>query len=318
MESSPLTPLLLLHATLRRKLPPSSTKDGDSVVIPRLKTVRAAAPPGSAIAGFSTTTLPATAVGPFGDLDDPKLLILTGRNIDKLDLGSFSSVRDAATEVLEWEDVPVIDILVNNAGIIAVDYALSAEGHELHFTTNHLGHFLFTNFIMPKILGAAEPRIVNVTSSGRSLSAVRFGDLDFNGGKEYNKWRAYGQSKTANILFATSFVKKLGGKGLIAVSVHPGLILTTGFGTHISRETEAANLLAVDLNLDRTLKPKTEDKGVATHVFASFHPSIKEHNGAYLQDCHVSEADKDWAKDDGDAERLWKLSEDLVEQEFVY
>ncbi|KAK3984565.1 hypothetical protein QBC44DRAFT_336787 [Cladorrhinum sp. PSN332] len=272
---------------------------------------------------------------------EPALLILTGRNIDKiqqtvdaiskinsnvktrvlkLDLGSLKSVRNASSEVLAWEDVPVIDVLVNNAGIMAVDYALSPDGQELQFATNHLGHFLFANLIMSKILAAAEPRILSVTSNLHRLSPVRFGDLDFDGGKEYNKWYAYGQSKSANILFAMSLAQKLGSKGLIAVSVHPGVIGTTGLSTHIHWETEMAAVLAVDPASGEQghFDLKTEDEGVATHVFASFHPSLKEHNGAYLEDAHVSQPHKLWASNEGDAEKLWKLSEELVGQEFAY
>ncbi|KAK4163920.1 hypothetical protein QBC43DRAFT_318925 [Cladorrhinum sp. PSN259] len=273
---------------------------------------------------------------------EPSLLILTGRNVSKLqetadaitkinsnvktrvlklELSSLQSVREAAAEVLAWDDVPVIDVLVNNAGIMAVDYALSPDGQELHFATNHLGHFVFTNLIMSKILASSEPRIVSVTSNGHRLSPVRFDSLDFDGGKDYNKWRAYGQSKTANILFASSLAKKLGGKGLVAVSVHPGVIGTTGLGTHIKWDTEMADLIAADSSFGDAKGAfdfKTEDEGVATHVFASFHPSLREHNGAYLTDAHVAEPDRDWAKSETDAEKLWKLSEDLVGQQFIY
>lgn len=131
---------------------------------------------------------------------NPSLLILAGRNPTKvqqtadalakshpgvktrilqLDLGSLAAVRKAAAEVNSWDDVPAIDVLVNNAAIMAVDYALSPDGFESHFATNHLGHFLFTNLIMGKILAAKEPRVVSVSSDGHRMSAVRFYDLDF-------------------------------------------------------------------------------------------------------------------------------------------
>ena len=131
---------------------------------------------------------------------NPALLILAGRNpakvqqtadalarshasvktrILQLDLGSLAAVRKAAAEVNSWGDVPAIDVVVNNAAIMAVDFALSPDGFESHFATNHLGHFLFTNLIMGKILAANEPRVVNVSSNGHRMSAVRFYDLDF-------------------------------------------------------------------------------------------------------------------------------------------
>ena len=161
---------------------------------------------GSAIKGKVILT---TGVSPLGlgthfakaiAVAQPGLLILTGRDSKKpqqiadeinkvnhnvktrvltLDLGSLKSVRNAAAEVMGWEDVPVIDVVVNNAGIFGVDYAVSPEGHELHFATNHLGHFLFTNLIMSKILAASEPRVVNVSSDGHRLSPIRFGDVGF-------------------------------------------------------------------------------------------------------------------------------------------
>lgn len=131
---------------------------------------------------------------------NPGLLILAGRNLAKaqqtadelskshpgvktrllrLDLGSLKAVREAAAEVNAWDDVPVIDVLVNNAGIMATPFALSSDGYETQFATNHLGPFLFTNLIMDKILAASKPRVVNVSSDGHRMSHIRFDDLDF-------------------------------------------------------------------------------------------------------------------------------------------
>lgn len=130
----------------------------------------------------------------------PAHLILATRNVDKLcqtaaditaanpgakvrtltlDLGSQESVRSAAAEVNAWDDIPAIDLLVNNAGIMAVDYKPSPEGIESQFATNHLGHFLFTNLIMKKIVASKEPRIVSVSSDGHRFGSVRFSDYNF-------------------------------------------------------------------------------------------------------------------------------------------
>lgn len=130
----------------------------------------------------------------------PKLLILAGRNTTKLekvastisaahprvqirllelDLFSLAAVRDSAAKVNAWDDVPHIDILVNNAGVMATEFKLSPEGVESQFATNHLGHFLFANLVMDKILAASEPRIVNVSSDGHRLSPMRWGDHNF-------------------------------------------------------------------------------------------------------------------------------------------
>lgn len=131
---------------------------------------------------------------------EPAWLILAARNADKLaqtaseitaahpglqvrtlqvDLGGLNSVRDAAAQVNAWDDIPAIDVLVNNAGIMAVDYRLSADGFEAHLATNHLGPFLFTNLIMDKLVAAAEPRIVVVSSDGHRLNPFRFDDCNF-------------------------------------------------------------------------------------------------------------------------------------------
>lgn len=96
----------------------------------------------------------------------------------KLDLASLPAVRESARELLSW-DLPRIDVLVNNAGIMAVDYAVTADGFESQFATNHLGHFLFTNLIMEKLLASEAPRVVNVSSSGHRLSHIRFDDFNF-------------------------------------------------------------------------------------------------------------------------------------------
>lgn len=280
----------------------------------------------------------------------PALVILTGRSpakpqqtadaiakahpevktrILKLDLGSLAAVREAAAEVNSWDDVPAIDVVVNNAAIMGVDFALSPDGFESQFATNHLGHFLFTNLIIGKVLAAKEPRIVSVSSDGHRCSPVRFHDNDFHGGDNYNRWQAYGQSKSANMLFALSLAEKLGAVkgGLVAVSLHPGVIGGTGLGTHIDWESEIDSLHTIDRLMGNSegwasFQWKTADQGVATYVFAAFDPSLKDHNGAYLQDSHVAdpwtETVKPWGTSAVEAERLWKLSEKLVGQEFSY
>lgn len=131
---------------------------------------------------------------------EPGLAILAGRNVDKLqqtaddlsskhpnlktkllalDLSSLASVRAAAEEVKGWSDVPKIDVLVNNAGIMATDFKLTEDGFESQFAANHLGHFLFTNLIMDKILASESPRIVSVSSNGHRLGPIRWGDPGF-------------------------------------------------------------------------------------------------------------------------------------------
>ncbi|KAL4953675.1 hypothetical protein BDW69DRAFT_205689 [Aspergillus filifer] len=268
----------------------------------------------------------------------PALLILAGRNTSKLeqtadvinstnpgvcvrllsiDLGSLAAVREAAEEVNSWNDVPHIDVLVNNAGIMGTKFALTADGFESQFATNHLGHFLFTNLIMGKILKASEPRVVNVSSDGHRLGPIQWGDYNFKEGKTYNKWSAYGQSKTANILMAVSLAEKLGSKGLLAYSLHPGVIFSTSLSHGVDNAQAAfGELDALDKALGNVegweeFKKKTDQEGAATTVYAAFEPELK--------DCHVAdpwtETVKPWATDKTEAERLWKLSEKLVGQD---
>ncbi|KND87675.1 Retinol dehydrogenase 14, partial [Tolypocladium ophioglossoides CBS 100239] len=283
----------------------------------------------------------------------PALLILAGRSAPKLaqaaaaiaaahphvktrtltlDLASLKAVRAAAEEVLAWDDVPAIDVLVTNAGVMATPYALTEDGVESQFAANHLAHFLFMNLIMRKLLAAGAPRVVSVSSDGHRLSGMRWDDLNFHNGETYNKWTAYGQSKTANILFARSLAEKLGGRGLGAYSLHPGVIGTTGLAAHL--DISATGDFAEMAKLEQTLGNRegwrtldsfnfiTSEQGAATHVFAAFDPSLKDHNGAYLLECRLADpyvdTVKPWATSSIEADKLWKLSEKLVGQEFSY
>ncbi|KAL2784314.1 hypothetical protein BJX66DRAFT_316882 [Aspergillus keveii] len=279
----------------------------------------------------------------------PALLILAGRSTSKLqqtadaitkenssvpvrllqlELGSLAAVKRAAAEVNSWSDVPYIDVLVNNAGIMATDFALSPEGYESQFATNHLGHFLFTNLIIDKILASSSPRIVNVSSDGHRLSPIRWADTNFQEGETYNRWSAYGQSKTANMLMAVYLAERLGSKGLLAYSLHPGVIVGTGLTRGIPFEEMAPELVALDRALGneqgwgKGMSMKTSQQGAATTVYAAFEPSLRAFNGKHLDNCHVADpwvdTVKPWATDKVEAERLWKLSEDLVGQEFNY
>jgi NAD(P)-dependent dehydrogenase (short-subunit alcohol dehydrogenase family) len=97
----------------------------------------------------------------------------------QLNLSSLAAVREAANAVNSWEDIPYIDVLVNNAGLMAVDYALTVDGYETQFASNHLGHFLFTNLLMDKLLASKSPRVVNVSSDGHRLNPIRWADYNF-------------------------------------------------------------------------------------------------------------------------------------------
>lgn len=231
-----------------------------------------------------------------------------------LDLASLESVRQAAQEVNQYSEP--IDVLINNAGVMACPYMRTKDGFELQFGTNHLSHFLFTGLIFPRIMASSEPRIVNVSSFGHNFSAVRFDDPGFSNGKVYQKWQAYGQAKTSNILFSRSLANRYGHKGLTAFSLHPGAI-ETPLGKYVDYDVEVPAM--VDYLGNPIVLPtgvpvfKTLQEGTSTHIVAAFDPSIKSQNGSFLQDAHVdNESVREWAKNDKDAAKLWKLSEDLV------
>ncbi|KAI1135047.1 NAD(P)-binding protein [Hypoxylon sp. FL0543] len=249
------------------------------------------------------------------------------RTLD-VDLSSLAAVRRAAETVNKWVDVPHIDMLVNNAGITAVPRTITAEGFERHFATNYLGHFLLTNLLMPKVLAAEAPRVVNVGSDGHIFSPIRFDDPNFRDEALYRSWMAYGQSKTAMMLMAISLAEKLGTKkNLLAYSVHPGAV-TTNLTAHLDWEeayiemSSTYRLLGYAQGWKRDFDFLSPDQGAATYVYAAFDPDIRPHNGAYLLKCRLGDPWKDdlraWATSSVEAEMLWKLTEKLIGQEFEY
>lgn len=123
------------------------------------------------------------------------------------------------------------------------EYRTTPEGVEVQFGANHVGHFLLTNLLMPSIIAAASEgaRIVNLSSMGWALGEMRFDDYNFNAGKDWEKWAAYGQSKTANILFTIELAKRLKSKGVQALSLHPGMIFTN-LGREMDVEKDVASL----------------------------------------------------------------------------
>ncbi|OAQ61112.1 short-chain dehydrogenase [Pochonia chlamydosporia 170] len=281
----------------------------------------------------------------------PSLFILTGRSISKLeavkadlnavlpeikvkivsmDLLSFADVRKAAATVNSWDDVPHIDILVNNAGIMAVPYSKSEDGFESQFQTNHLSHFLFTNLLIEKVLASTAPRIVTVSSNVHRVGNIRWEDYNFGDGQRYQRWLSYGQSKTGNALMGLSLAEKLGSRGLLSFPMCPGTSYTNlsahgaaDFAAFAADLTDMDNIYGNKWGCGMgELQFKDPDQGVATHVFASFDTSIAGQNGAFVTDCHIADQAKEevysWATSKVDAERLWKLSEKLVGQEFKY
>ena len=164
----------------------------------------------------------------------------------ELDLASQASVR-AAAETANSYTFP-IDVLINNAGIMAVPYTKTADGLESQWATNHIGHFLFTNLVMPKLRESNNrPRVVNVSSAGHKRSDIRWDDWGFGEGERYDKWAAYGQTKTANMLFSVALTKAYkdteGGALLESYSCYPGRVRTNLANSIPLEELVAAGML---------------------------------------------------------------------------
>ncbi|RGP81332.1 short-chain dehydrogenase [Fusarium longipes] len=245
-----------------------------------------------------------------------------------VDLSDHESVRTAADKILAATNSK-IDLLINSAGIMAVrNYAVDKQGIEIQFSANHVGHFLLTNLLMPALLAAAAQdedrgaRIVNLSSLGYRISPVRFEDYNFSGGEAYDMWSAYGQSKTANILFAYGITKRLKDKGITAFAVHPGSNHDTELGSHLGMEDYnkipaiTKRNVGTDWEFDDP-RFKTFDQIGATPLAAALDPTFPGKSSCYVANCQVEEPEE-MARAPENVEQLWKLSENLVGQEFSY
>jgi len=231
-----------------------------------------------------------------------------------LELADLDSVRAAAEELLGAVDS--IDILVNNAGVMVCPFGTTAQGFEMQFGTNHLGHFLFTCLLAPALVAGAPARVVNLASSGHRVAPLDFNDPNFER-RKYNRWVAYGGSKTANVLFTVGLDTRLRGKGVRALAVHPGVI-STDLGRHLTDNDRAM--------FTKPPEPyKSIQQGAATSVWAATAPELEGVGGRYLANCQIAEVDdsadpthgvKSYAISPDDAERLWQLSETLVGRSF--
>ena len=142
-------------------------------------------------------------------------------SVASLDLASLASVRECAAELAERH--PAVDILMNNAGVMAVPKGTTADGFERQIGTNHLGHFALTGLLLPTLLAAAAPRVVTVSSNAHKMGRMQLDDLSFERTR-YSRWRAYGQSKLANLLFAYELQRRLtaAGSSVSSLAAHPG------------------------------------------------------------------------------------------------
>jgi NAD(P)-dependent dehydrogenase (short-subunit alcohol dehydrogenase family) len=229
-----------------------------------------------------------------------------------LDLASLESVRSFASWFASTHRR--LHLLINNAGVMYTPLERTAEGFEMQFGTNHLGHFLLTCLLVPQLLADPPSRVVNLTSGGHRGSDIVWDDPNYEH-RAYDKFAAYGQSKTANILFSVELERRLGARGVHAYAVHPGMI-STELGRHMTDDDFAALVARAKAAPSGGLPPrKTVEQGAATSVWAATAPDVR--GGTYLADCEVSEDHAPWALDPEAATRLWSLSEALVGQSFL-
>lgn len=244
-----------------------------------------------------------------------------------VDLADLSSIRAYAEEYLQ-EAAP-IDVLINNAGVMACPFMTTNDGFEMQFGTNHLGHFLLTNLLMPAILSGQNPRIINLSSAGHTHADVSLDDPNFET-SEYNAWESYGRSKSANIHFTRELVRRYGDE-IRSFAVHPGVILTE-LGRHLTPElmeemverVKARSESSAEAKETGGLPFKSMEAGAATQVWAATTDDLEGNNGAYLGDCKVGVEGGNpsengylpYIYNEDTAEALWSLSEQMVQQEF--
>ncbi|KAH8812228.1 putative short-chain dehydrogenase [Xylogone sp. PMI_703] len=273
----------------------------------------------------------------------------------QVNLSSQKSVRAAAAALLSWTDIPKVDIVVNSAGIMNLpERTINEDGIEITFATNHIGHFLFTCLIMPKLIKAAETnpkgatRVVNVSSLSPTVAAMRWSDTNFEKktkdlpaaeqpnyemmkmwgtadaeNKAYIPIEAYNQSKVANVLFGIALNKRLYEKyGILSLALHPGII-----PTELARDYGPETTTALNEMVNKGMIPfRTLGAGAATSLVAALDPKLgpgknvngKENYGAFLADCQINDGCRPLAVSSAEAEKLWKLSEELVKEKFTW
>ena len=244
-----------------------------------------------------------------------------------LDLASLKSVRASADALLAKGEP--FDVVIANAGVMATPLGHTTDGFETQFGTNHLGHFVFVNRIAPLI--RAGGRLINLSSSGHRFSNVDLKDPNFEH-RPYDPFVAYGQSKTANILFAVAFDQRHRSHGVRAAAVHPGGIATE-LGRHLDPSVLEGMVAQINKELAAEGHPpfqwKTIPQGAATSVWAGVVAPADEIGARYCENCHVgsvvpddvaitviSEGVRAYALDPHNAEALWKKSEELVGESF--
>jgi NAD(P)-dependent dehydrogenase (short-subunit alcohol dehydrogenase family) len=230
--------------------------------------------------------------------------------LENLDLASLSSVRSFADRFQASHDS--LDLLVNNAGVMAPPRRRTADGFELQFGTNHLGHFALTNLLLPLMEGRDDARVVTVSSTAHKMGRIAFDNL--NGDRRYFRWNAYGQSKLANLLFALELDRRLRAEDstVKSLAAHPGYAET-------NLQSAAAPLVdRLVMKVSNAVIAQSDEMGALPVLFAATQPGVA--GGLYIGPDGVGEQrghpkivkPSGAARDEATARRLWDVSEELT------
>ena len=250
--------------------------------------------------------------------------IVSKENIVEMDLGNLNSVRKFTEDFKE--SFGKLDLLINNAGIMACPETRIGNGWESQFAVNHIGHFLLTKELMDTMAENDSARFVSLSSSAHSLTGILWDDIHFQN-NPYDKWMAYGQSKTASSLIAIEFHRRMVDKGVSGFSVHPGGILTP-----LQRHLQKEEMVALGW-MDENGSPsemaknffKTTSQGASTTLWCATSSSLNGIGGVFCEDCDIAkrknEVDEslqryfgvaDWAVDTEEASKLWDVTEKML------
>lgn len=264
----------------------------------------------------------ASVIVPARDLDRARanLAGIANIEIEPMDLMDPASI-DALADRFLASGRP-LHILINSAGIMANPLTRDGRGYESQFSTNHLGHFQLAARLWPALKKADGARVVAVSSRGHRIAPVDFDDPNFTR-RAYDRWQAYGQAKTANVLFALGLDQRGEAHGVRAFALHPGVIISN-LARHLSKE-EVDSFDVYDEAGNAKVEPERDVKnraqGAATSVWCAVSPQLDGMGGVYCENSDIAEVVEigangagvyPWAVDPQAADKLWALSEELT------
>jgi NAD(P)-dependent dehydrogenase (short-subunit alcohol dehydrogenase family) len=215
------------------------------------------------------------------------------------DFGSQRAVRALGARL--GAALPRIDVLINNVGLIVGEHVLTGDGLETTFAVNHIGYFLLTRLLEPRLVASAPARVVNVSSRAHHSGTIRFDDLM--GARRYDGWKAYAQSKLANIVFTYELARRLAGSGVTVNCLHPGVV-ASNFGH------AGPPLIRLGVRIARPFM-KSSARGAETSIYLAVSPEVEGVSGRYFVNRRAVRS-SDESYDQAVAVRLWKVSEELI------